>query len=91
MQALPVLWIVWAALTVVLLALLVYRGTLTRYEEDCLFLDDSANQQKHEQEVIMTRLRRVQPALKFMTVGTCVMSAAILSLYVWDAIRAFSL
>ncbi len=89
MNVLPFLWIVWAGLTTILLALLVYRGTLTRYEEDALFLDDSANQQKEEQEQILTKLRKVQPALRVMTVGACTMSAAILGLYVWDAIRSF--
>jgi hypothetical protein len=80
----------WAGLTTILLALLVYRGTLTRYEEDCLFLDDSANQQKQEQEQILSRLKKMQPALKVMTVGTCATSAAILGLYVWQAIQQIS-
>ena len=91
MHVMPILWIVWAGLTTALLALLVYRGTLTRYEEDCLFLGDCANQQKQEQERILNKLRQVQPALKVMTVGACAMSAAILGLYVWDAIRQFYL
>jgi hypothetical protein len=91
MQALPILWIVWAGLTAVLLALLVYRGTLTRYEEDGLFIEDSAHQQKEEQEVIQVKLKKVQPALRFMTVGAGAMSAAILSLYVWEAIQQMSI
>ena len=82
---------VWAGLTVILLALLVYRGTLTRYEEDGLFLEDSAHQQKEEQDVIQVKLKKVQPALRLMTMGAGAMSAAILSLYVWDAIQQFSL
>ena len=86
MHVMPILWIVWAGLTTALLALLV-----TRYEEDCLFLGDCANQQKQEQERILNKLRQVQPALKVMTVGACAMSAAILGLYVWDAIRQFYL
>ncbi len=91
MHIMPILWIAWAGLVTVLLALLVYRGTLTRYEEDCLFLDDCANQQKEEQQRILTKLRKVQPALKVMAVGACTMTAAILGLYVWDAIRSFYL
>jgi hypothetical protein len=73
------------------LALLVYRGTLTRYEEDCLFIDDSAHHQHEEQDKILQRVRKVQPAVRIFTVGTCAMSAAILGLYVWDAIRQFYL
>ena len=91
MHALPILWIVWAGLTTALLALLVYRGTLTRYEEDGLFLEPSAHREKEDQEAIQGKLKKVQPALKFMSVGAGAMSAAILSLYVWDAIQQFSL
>ena len=45
MRAMPLMWIVWAAFACVLLALLLYRGTLTRYEEDELFLDDASDHQ----------------------------------------------
>jgi hypothetical protein len=91
MHMMPLLWMVWAGLTVALLALLVYRGTLTRYEEDCLFLDDSSKHQHDEQDKILQRVRKVQPAVRIFTVGACAMSAAILGMYVWDAIRQFNL
>jgi hypothetical protein len=91
MHMMPLLWMVWAGLTVALLALLVYRGTLTRYEEDCLFLDDSSQHQHEEQDKILQRVRKVQPAVRIFTVGACAMSAAILGLYIWDAIRQFNL
>ena len=40
MHFIPTLWIVWAVFAVCLLSLLLYRGTITRYEDDQLFLDD---------------------------------------------------
>jgi hypothetical protein len=89
MHILPLLWIVWAGLTTALLALLLYRGTLTRYEEDCLFLDDASQHQHEEQDEILKKVRKIQPAVRVFTVGACAMSAAILGLYVWDAIRQF--
>lgn len=89
MHLMPLLWMVWAGLTIALLALLVYRGTLTRYEEDCLFIDDSSKHQHDEQDKILLRVQKVQPAVRLFTVGACAMSAAILGLYVWDAIRQF--
>jgi len=89
MHLMPILWIVWAGLTTTLLALLVYRGTVTRYEEDCLFLDDSSEHQHREQEQILRRVRNIQPMVRAFTVGTCAISAAILGMYVWDAIRQF--
>ena len=38
MDAIPVLLIVWAAILACFLGLLAYKGQLTRYEEDQLFL-----------------------------------------------------
>ncbi len=89
MHIMPILWMVWAGLTIALLALLAYRGTLTRYEEDCLFLDDASKHQHDEQDKILEKVRKVQPAVRFFALGTCAMSAAILGLYIWDAIRQF--
>ena len=39
MGSMLILWIVWAAVLVNLLILLAYRGTITRYEEDQIFLN----------------------------------------------------
>jgi len=43
MDAIPVLLIVWAAIAAVFLGLLAYKGQLTRYEEDQLFLSDAVS------------------------------------------------
>jgi hypothetical protein len=91
MTMMSLLWMVWAGITVALLALLVYRGTLTRYEEDGMFLEDSAKHQHDEQDQILMRVRKIQPAVKAFAVGACAMSAAILGMYVYDAIRQFYL
>jgi hypothetical protein len=48
MSAMLYLWIVWAGVLAILLILLAYRGTLTRYEEDQLFLDEAGDHQKKE-------------------------------------------
>ncbi|HLH33587.1 MAG TPA: hypothetical protein VKX41_02870 [Alloacidobacterium sp.] len=84
-----VLWIVWAVVTCLLLALLAYRGTLTRYEEDQLFLDDAENHQQAEQTAIVNKVNKVTPLVRIMTGATCVLSAVIIGVYVWDAISQF--
>jgi ABC-type uncharacterized transport system fused permease/ATPase subunit len=84
-----ILWIVWAVVTCLLLALLAYRGTLTRYEEDQLFLDPAENHQQAEQTEIVNKVNRVTPLVRIMTGATCVLSAVIIGVYVWDAISQF--
>ena len=44
----PILLIIWAALAVCFIALLMYRGQLTRYEDEQLFLNDSIHNNERE-------------------------------------------
>jgi hypothetical protein len=83
----PVVWIVWAAVITFLLVLLVYRSNLTRYEEDQIFLDESANHQKKEQEELLAKVNKIQPLIRIVTGATCVLTVCILGVYVWDALQ----
>lgn len=87
MSIVPVLWIVWAVAAAILLVLLAYRGTITRYEEDQIFLDDAGQHQQKEQTEIVAKCQRIQPFVRIATGATCVLSACILGVYVWDAVR----
>jgi hypothetical protein len=89
MRAMPLMWIVWAAFACVLLALLLYRGTLTRYEEDQLFLDDASDHQHKENDAVLRKVAKIQPLVKVFTGVTCLLGAAILGIYIWDAFRQF--
>ena len=87
MHYLTIVFIVWAVAATVLLALLAYRSTLTRYEEDCLFLGDSNDLQHKEQESILARVRKVQPAVRAMTVATCIMSVALVGTFIFQLVQ----
>jgi hypothetical protein len=89
MHFIPMLWIIWGAFTAVLLSLLLYRGTITRYEEDQLFLDDISERQHKEHDAIIRKLAQIQPFLKVFTGVTSVLTAAIIGIYAWDAIKTF--
>jgi ABC-type uncharacterized transport system fused permease/ATPase subunit len=89
MSIMLVLWIVWAVVTAILLVLLAYRGTLTRYEEDQLFLASASGHQQQEQTAIVQKVNRIQPFVRIMTGATCALSATIIGVYVWDAISQF--
>jgi hypothetical protein len=89
MHVISVLWIVWAVFAVCLLTLLLYRGTITRYEDDQLFLDDISARQHQENDAIIRKLDKIQPYLKIFTGVTSVLTAAIVGIYAWDAIKTF--
>ncbi|MBX6361213.1 hypothetical protein [Pseudacidobacterium ailaaui] len=89
MSIMLVLWIVWAVVTAFLLVLLAYRGTLTRYEEDQLFLDPAGSHEEQQQSEIVQKVNRLQPLVRLATGATCILSATIIGVYVWDAIKQF--
>jgi hypothetical protein len=89
MPVMSTLWIVWAVFAVGLLCLLLYRGTITRYEDDQLFLDDHSDRQHQENDAIIRKLHTIQPFLRVATGVTSVLTAAIIGIYAWDAIKTF--
>lgn len=90
MSAMPVLWIVWAGIAAILLILLGYRTTLTRYEEDQIFLDDAEDHQQREHDALLLKVQKIQPWVRLAIAATCVMSACIIGVYIWEAVRNLS-
>jgi hypothetical protein len=89
MHVIPVLWIAWAVFACSLLLLLLYRGTITRYEDDQLFLDDISERAHKENDAILRKLDKIKPYLRIFTGVTSILTAAIVGLYAWDAIKIF--
>lgn len=90
MYVAPALWIVWAVFAAVLLMLLLYRGTITRYEDDQLFLDGNSERQHQENDAIIRKLNKLQPVVRALTGVTTILTATIIGIYAWDAIKLFS-
>ena len=59
----------WGGLTLVLVVLLIYRGTLTMHEDDQLFLDNSEDHMQKEQEELLKKMNRITPWVRVL--GTC--------------------
>jgi hypothetical protein len=58
------MWTVWAAFVVFTAALYVYRSSLTRDEEDQIFLDDSFEHEKAAQAIIVSRVAKIEPLVR---------------------------
>lgn len=85
MSVLPALVIGWAVLTGLFLALLAYNGTLTRYEENQLFLDDINANEKQEQVTILRRITQITPYIRALGTLSAVMAVVIIGIYTFDA------
>ena len=87
MQIVPIMWILWAAFTTALLILLLYRNSLTRNEEDHLFLEPSGESNHHQQEVLLEKIHKVEPVVRIAGISTAVMTVAIAGFYLWDLVK----
>jgi hypothetical protein len=80
-----ILLIVWAVLIVCFLALLVYRGQLSRYEEEQLFLGDEVSQEQELQQAIVRKLQKLDPIVKIVGGAAGLATVCGVGMYVWDA------
>jgi hypothetical protein len=85
MQAIPALLIVWAAILACFLGLLAYKGQLTRYEEDQLFLNDAVSHEQQLQTEIIRKVTKIQPFVRVFGVATALMTASIIGIFTYDA------
>jgi hypothetical protein len=89
MSTVLVIWTVWGALGLVLLALIVYRASITRAEEDQLFLEDTSTMQQQEQELIMKRVKPIETMIRIFGGAEGVVTLGILGFYLMDALHQF--
>jgi hypothetical protein len=83
----PVLWIALGIVALATALLYAYRSKLTRDEEGQIFLDDAFAHEKAVQTEIVTRVNRLQPALRASLLLTVLMTVAVLAYYAWDAAK----
>jgi hypothetical protein len=84
-SAVPVMLIVWAVLTACFVGLLTYRGQLTRYEQERLFLTNINPTGEREQSEIIKRINQVQPYVRVFGVLATVVTVSIVALWTVDA------
>jgi hypothetical protein len=79
-----VMWSLWAAFAIYLAGLFIYRASLTRDEEDQIFLDESFDHEKAQQAVITARVARIEPMVRMARWLVVAMTAVVLAYYVRD-------
>ena len=81
----PVLLTIWAILAAAFFALLIYRGQLSRYEDDQLFLnnENDPNEQKHQQ--LVSKMQKIAPLVRIFGGAAGLVTASVVGLYVWQA------
>jgi hypothetical protein len=85
MDAIPVLLIIWAAIAACFLGLLAYKGQLTRYEEDQLFLNETVSHEQQLQSEIIRKVTKLTPFVRVFGIASAVMTAGIVGIFTYDA------
>ncbi|WP_263368237.1 hypothetical protein [Edaphobacter bradus] len=85
MSVIPVMLIIWGVIAACFLALLAYRGQLTRYEEDQLFLNETETNEQRQQSEIVRKCNQIQPILRVLGIATAVMTICIVGIFTYDA------
>ena len=89
MTMIPVMWAVWGVLALVTAALFVYRSSLTKDEEDQIFLDDSFDHERNAQAAIVAKVNKIQP---YVRIALGLLGAAtifVIGYYLLDFVNQF--
>ncbi len=91
MSMIPALWIAWATVVVITLALYVYRSSLTRDEEGQIFLDEAFDHEKAVQNAIVSKVNKLEPAVRASVALSALLTLVVLGYYAWDAAKSLFL
>jgi hypothetical protein len=80
------LLVIWGVLTAALVALLIYRSTLTMHEDDQLFLDEAESHIAKEQAEILAKFNRVSPAVRWLGAASGMLILVIAGLWVYEGL-----
>jgi len=86
MYSMTVMLIIWAALTTVLVVVLIYRSTLTMHEDDQLFLDDAESHIEKEQQELRVKMNRVTPIVNWLGAASGALILFIGVMWLWHGI-----
>ena len=79
-----VVWSVWVEFAIFLAVLYIYRSSITRDEEDQIFLDESFDHEKAHQAAIAARVAKVEPLVRMARWLVVAMTVVVIGYYVRD-------
>jgi hypothetical protein len=77
----------WALVTIVYIALFLYRAIVGAQEEDSLFISAGEEHMAKEQREIMQRINKVEPATRAFGIATAVMTVVVAGAWGYSVFR----
>jgi hypothetical protein len=78
------MWTVWGALVVIMVALKIYTGRLTKDEDDQLVLDPAFDRVKDEQAALVAKVNKIEPLQKVALWLVVLATVFVIGYYIWD-------
>ena len=89
MNYMVTLWVVWAAITLMLVGLMIYRSLIGLKEDDQLFLGNTDSKLEVEQQTLLKRIERLKPVIMSLAVASVLVLCAIGGIWVYRGIVGF--
>jgi hypothetical protein len=79
----------WGVVTIVLLGLVIYRGTLSSKEDDQIFIDAAEQHHYQEQQALIVQMTRLSKPIIALAVVSGVLLLASAGIWVYEGIMSF--
>lgn len=79
----------WAAITTVLICMLIYRAMLGAHEEDQIFLDKAGDSMAQEQRLLVARIERLGTPIKLLITASAALLLVIAGIWLWQGFKNF--
>ena len=89
MIVLNMLMICWIVITIVLVALVVYRGTLSSREDDQIFIDEAEKHHYDEQIAIIAQMSRLTKPIIALSVLSGILLLASAGVWIYSGFMSF--
>lgn len=83
------MWSVWALLVLLVIALYIYRGRLTKDEEDELYLDDAFKAEREQQALIAAKVAKIEPTIRISRWLAVAATVFVVIFYIHDFLVQF--
>lgn len=80
--------IVWGIFTIGLIALLIYRSTLTMHEDEQLYLDSASSHMQQEQTELLVKVNRLTVPVWVFGAGSGVLLLVLAGLFIYQGLNA---
>lgn len=86
-----IMWAIWAALVVITFAIYLYRGRLSRDEDDEIFLGEGFDHERAAQAEIAAKVAKIEPVLRIAIWVTVAVTVVFIGIWLYETLLTLHL